>query len=801
VSILFYVRVLISEAFYVKQAFRLSCATAVLILLCGAFAFIQAQTRDPFITQITSSTAQSFAADISGNGRFVVIESRGDIATDKTDTRNNADGNREIFLFDYAQRRIFQITDTKSARVDPSKAFFDPTKPTDFSNIKVEVSNNHPTISNNGRWIAFSSNALTPSSFDGDANSAALAADSNQEIFLYFIPATTAVDLSNGADVAPAVDLAAGTFTRLTNTPQSRAPIAGTATTSPFVAFDNRDAAVNDNASVVAFVSTRNLVGTGNQDANPEIFVYSRTSGATAQLTVSSSPSLLVPIFNENPSLSGNGSVIAFISNANLAGGGSNNADNNAEVYLGSYDGTTAAVTRQVTRTALPSGVAGATINILSPGRRLSRDGNFIAFESIADLSGDNSLKSSTTVFVYNVAANSFKQVGPRPTNTSALRFPTFTDYDPATLRPATVIFASGLDFRADGTPPASTQPTGGLNPTGSTQIFAASPVDTTTPATFSLLTNTTGALNRSIQPFASNTRDRTSFTIEGVELGLGNPDGLAEAFYLLSKQGTDTTATLSFFTGASERPVVGANPTAPAVSGVAAGMLAIVRSATALAPSAQTAGTASESQRRPPLPVELNGVSVAINGAAAGLYFVSPGQINFVVPPGLPSTTGTNTLPVVINNNGTIIRSTIQVVPAQPDLFTQTNAFGSNRAVALNVTLSSTGTQEPFTVTSLDASGQVVPTVLRLFLTGVRNIRVGQANTSITVRIGTTDITGAAIIFVGPSDMPGTDQIDVRLPASLAGAGDVPVVVTVVTAGQTFTSRPADTAPHIRIN
>ena len=28
--------------------------------------------------------------------------------------RNNEDGNREIFLIDYAQRRIFQITNTKN---------------------------------------------------------------------------------------------------------------------------------------------------------------------------------------------------------------------------------------------------------------------------------------------------------------------------------------------------------------------------------------------------------------------------------------------------------------------------------------------------------------------------------------------------------------------------------------------------------------------------------------------------------------------------------------------------------------
>ena len=54
---------------------------------------------------------ESFAGGMSGDGRFVVFESRGNVATVNP---RNEDGNVEVFLFDYAQRRIFQITDTKS---------------------------------------------------------------------------------------------------------------------------------------------------------------------------------------------------------------------------------------------------------------------------------------------------------------------------------------------------------------------------------------------------------------------------------------------------------------------------------------------------------------------------------------------------------------------------------------------------------------------------------------------------------------------------------------------------------------
>jgi uncharacterized protein (TIGR03437 family) len=791
----------------VKQAFRLSCAVALLVFFIGASARVSAQTNpDPFVTQITSSPRESYAGDISGNGRLVVIESTGDISTEKTTTRNNADGNREIFLLDYAQRRIFQITNTTSARVDTTKPALDLTSATtavNFSNIRVEVSNNAPVLSNNGRWIAFYSNASTPFNFDGDANSAALIADGNQEIFLYFIPATPAVNLSSGADPA-AVDLTSGTFTQITNTAASRLPTAGGATFSPQVAFDNREVSVNDNASVVAFVSVKNLVGNGNADGSPEVFIYRRTpTEAITQMTSTDNNAFE---FTTNPSVSGSGSVVAFLSNGNISvGGTSGNADKNGEVYLGSYDATTAtaAVTRQVTHTTNANGASGA--NFFFPGRRLSRDGNLIAFESKADLSGaagssgNSANQDTSTVFIYNATANSFAQVGPRAANTSAPRFPTFTDYN-ASLQPSTVIFATGLNFTAGGSIP--TTAADGLNPGGGTQIFVA-PVSA--PTTFTKLTNTpdlpTPGSGPSIEPFASDTRARMAFSMSSTELGGLNTDGFPEVFYLLSRQGTDAAgATVSFVTGASDRAVT-ASPTAPAVAGLAAGMLAKIRSATALAPSTQDACInpaiicADETKRRPSLPIELNGVSVSVNGAAAGLMFVSTGEIQFVVPPGLAVTTGTTTYPVVINNNGTTIRSTIQILPAVPDLFTITTPLGTNRASAVNAAL---GTREPFTVTT---NGEA--TKLIFLLTGVRRIT---DPTQVTVRIGTIDITGTATattspIAIAPTDVPGTDQITVTLPASLAGAGDVPVIVTITTGGQTFTSRPADTAPRIRIN
>jgi len=91
------------------------------VLIGGAHASVSAQTPsatpDAFAVQITSNPSSLFTTamgDMSANGRFVVFVSNGDVSTERTKDRNNADGNREIFLLDYAQRRIFQITHTRN---------------------------------------------------------------------------------------------------------------------------------------------------------------------------------------------------------------------------------------------------------------------------------------------------------------------------------------------------------------------------------------------------------------------------------------------------------------------------------------------------------------------------------------------------------------------------------------------------------------------------------------------------------------------------------------------------------------
>ena len=54
-------------------------------------------------------------------------------------------------------------------------------------------------------------------------------------------------------------DLNAGTFIQATNTIPSRTAVAGTNTTAPVIADDNRNAAINDNGGYIAFMSNRDL--------------------------------------------------------------------------------------------------------------------------------------------------------------------------------------------------------------------------------------------------------------------------------------------------------------------------------------------------------------------------------------------------------------------------------------------------------------------------------------------------------------------------------------------------------------
>jgi uncharacterized protein (TIGR03437 family) len=866
---------------FVKLRFYL---TFVIIFVSVAVAGIQAQAVDTVLAQATSSAVDSFAGGISGNGRFVVFESRGNIATENP---RNADGNVEIFLWDYAQRRIFQITDTKNLLFNPNGA-------NTPDNTRVEIINTRPVISNDGKWIAFSSNATiafpgdathppiasatNPGMFDANAFTAptptptptpspsptptatptpaanSLTNDGNLEVWLYRIPAYADVaDLSAGdevrfANLAPFnADGSAttGIFTQVTNTFPSLLPRAGSASRNPFVANDNHDPSISDDGQALAFVSSRDLVAGGNafpNNDNDEIFTYVQNTGLR-QITKTPRGSVGDPIYSKYPTIgslpggyrvafasTGNDPVINGTSTANLDCG--DNASINEEIFYADLSAVgVPSACKQITTTTPTN--PGDVVNILDPGRRMSRDGRYIAFDSYADLANENSGTNQTSfaLYVYDttLTTNAFTRVGPRSTADAAAtggdiaHYPGFTDND-ANGTPVTLVMETRENIKPDGTIP--TTDSDGLNPDTArpVQIYSYPLNVPASTATFKRLTKLpiSQVFLASTQPFPSNTHKRLAFNLSLTEPGTGNSDLGTEVFYLITPDATQTSnVAVSFATGASHlavsatptptpSPTVTPTPTptptpSPSVTptpvtpssvvGLSPGILAVASFAT---PQAITPRTAVGSlTRRPTLPIELSGVTVTINGVASGLRSVSPQSIEFVVPPALTSLAdGTTTYPMVININGTVIKTTMTIVPARPDVFTLTGAGPGGRAKIFNIT-NAVPRVEPFTVfTIMLRGGKRVPSRMRIYLTGVE----AAAPVNISIRIGSVTINGAGITTGATLLEPGVYAVDFTLPSTLNGAGDQPVVVTITTGTTSFSSRLDDTAPRVFI-
>ena len=185
------------------------------------------------------------------------------------------------------------------------------------------------------------------------------------------------------------------------------------------------------------------------------------------------------------------------------------------------------------------------------------------------------------------------------------------------------------------------------------------------------------------------------------------------------------------------------------------------------------------------PLPTAWEGTSVSlVDGKgttfAAPLVFVSQDRVTFQVPP--TAAPGTASLTVTAPGS-TQKASNITIAPVAPSLFT-VNGSGLAAAYAVRV---SGGTQIFEAADGLDSTGGFIPTpismgsgsdqvYLSLFGTGLEGATA--ATTSVTVN----GVAGT-VVYLGPQgSVPGLDQINVLLPASLAGAGNANVQLSVGT-------------------
>lgn len=192
------------------------------------------------------------------------------------------------------------------------------------------------------------------------------------------------------------------------------------------------------------------------------------------------------------------------------------------------------------------------------------------------------------------------------------------------------------------------------------------------------------------------------------------------------------------------------------------------------------------------PLPTTMLGTSVKVRDSSgtertSALFFVAPQQINYQIPQGtLP---GDATV-IVTSGDGTISSGPINITAVAPGLFTA-NATGRDATAGDIIRVKQGGAQstEPvatfdvqssqFVTANIDFGPDAGPASDELYLviygTG---IRFRSTENAVVCKIGGLPV---EILYAGPhGTFVGLDQINIHLPRSLKGKGEVDIILTV---------------------
>lgn len=179
------------------------------------------------------------------------------------------------------------------------------------------------------------------------------------------------------------------------------------------------------------------------------------------------------------------------------------------------------------------------------------------------------------------------------------------------------------------------------------------------------------------------------------------------------------------------------------------------------------------------PLPFVLNGVTVRITDSAgndhsAPLFFVSPQQINFLVPADVASGTARVTITRVNEDAG---RGVMQVATVAPGLFSA-NSSGQGPALGFLLSVPDAGapTFEPlaefdrarnrFVTRPLELNRQTIQAVKLFFVLFGTGVRRRQNLNAVTARVGGVD---APAVFAGAQgSLIGLDQINIPIDAEM---------------------------------
>jgi uncharacterized protein (TIGR03437 family) len=181
------------------------------------------------------------------------------------------------------------------------------------------------------------------------------------------------------------------------------------------------------------------------------------------------------------------------------------------------------------------------------------------------------------------------------------------------------------------------------------------------------------------------------------------------------------------------------------------------------------------------PLPTTLGGVKVDVTDStgatvAAQIYFVSPDQVNFIVP--AATAVGTAIVKVTTWKGGSYSIG-VDIQAAAPGVFTaNSTGKGVPAANAVRIAGGAQTTESIFTCTTtctatpIDLGPETDDVILLLYGTGIRGAK------AVTATIGGTkaDVLG----FAAQGQYAALDQVNVRIPRALAGKGDVNIVLNV---------------------
>ncbi|HEY3027675.1 MAG TPA: Calx-beta domain-containing protein [Pyrinomonadaceae bacterium] len=512
--------------------------------------------------------------------------------------------------------------------------------------------------------------------------------------------------------------------------------------------------ALSQDGSRIAFASKDNPLGTNN-DGNSEIFLYD--GARLIQVTNTSPGDIADRVVNGNflSSISDDGRFIAFSSNRDLV---NQNADGNLEIFV--FD----TITLRFTQLTNTSGITGCS------DAKISGNGASVAYirDTGATPGGARDLLLQS-------------RTGPSPVRVLATDVPSLAmTYGRAIsddgLR---VVYAmesetgSSQVFLFDGRNDITRQVTSlgvraadvALNATisgdGSRIAFSTRRlvIPPTSDAGVDLYT-----FDIPTATFARVTSGPSTATAEVVSSL--NDDGSLVAFNfprVLSGPVADSDFSNNseiYLTGTAARPAFGS---LAIFNGASFGhepssTKAVASDSIAVARGSALANTTEQSRRLPDgtFPFTLGGTKVTVNGRPAQIFFVSPTEVDFHLPPA--TEIGTAEV-VVTNGDGFPSHGAIPTLPAAPGIFTFTGD-GLGEGVILNA---DTLTRGPFDPGNGDLR-------LIVFATGVFH------GSQISVTAGGRALTVGSVL--ASPEMPGMDEVHVLVPSDLRGAGTVDLVV-----------------------